>query len=226
MSFKQFTKELNGSRVEGEIIRTIIYSIITSAVILAGLYFLRLKTVPDLIPKYGIFIILAVLSYAIIIPTIRQVRAYKEFLCMSGMMIGMTSGMISGFLAGFYVGATNGMFVGIVFGMAVGMAIGIWLGSKCGVMGFLEGMMSGFMGGLMGAMTSVMLIADHLRASSIIVFVIGAIIMIALNYMIYLENKEKQHAPEDHLTTIIITFILTVVTTWIMVLGPRSALFQ
>lgn len=226
MSLKQFINELNGSRVEGELIRTIIYSILTSAIILIGLYFLRLRNVPDLIPKYGLYLGLAVLSYAIIIPTIRQVRAYKEFLCMSGMMIGMTSGMISGFLAGFYIGATNGMFIGSVFGMAVGIAIGIWLGSKCGVMGFLEGLMAGFMGGLMGAMTAVMLIADHLKASSIIVFIIGAVIMIALNYMIYLENKEKQHAPEDHLTTIIITFILTVVTTWLMVLGPRSALFQ
>jgi hypothetical protein len=148
MSFKQFMQELNGSRVEGELLKTIFYSLITSFIVIGALYFLRLKNVPDFIPKYGFYLFLAAISYALIVPAIRQVRAYKQFGCMSGMMIGMTTGMIAGFMAGYFIGATNGMFIGGVFGMVIGSAIGIWMGSCCGIMGFMEGLMAGFMGGL------------------------------------------------------------------------------
>ena len=53
-------------------------------------------------PKYGFFIFFSVLSYALVLPAVRQVKAYKEMPCMSGMMVGMTLGMVSGFLLGFY----------------------------------------------------------------------------------------------------------------------------
>ena len=94
-------------------------------------------------------------------------------------------------------------------------------------MGIMEGMMAGFMGGLMGAMTAFMLFNDNLRAASIIVFVISSVIMFGLNYMIYKETKESERQlREDHFFTIIITFVLIIATTWLMVFGPRSALFS
>ena len=226
MSFKQFTKELNGNRVEGEILKTVFYSLVTSFIVIGILYLLILKNVTNFIPKYGFYLFLAAISYALILPTVRQVRAYKHFNCMSGMMIGMTAGMVVGFMSGYFIGATNGMFIGGVFGMIVGSVLGVWTGSCCGVMGFMEGIMAGFMGGLMGAMTSVMLLNDNLKLATIIISIFTAIISISLNYMIFFEMKENERQKkEDHSMTIVITFVLIIVTTWLMVFGPRSALF-
>jgi hypothetical protein len=227
MSFKDFIKELNGNRVEGELIKTILYSLLTSFVLLGILYFFKLQYVENFIPKYGFFLFFAVLSYALIIPAIRQVRAYREFVCMTGMMIGMTIGMIAGFLAGFFLASTNGMFYGSVFGMSVGIILGVWNGKSCGVMGVMEGMTAGFMGGLMGAMTSIMMINDNLKAAGVVVFLISAVILLGLNYMIYFEMKSSERQKkEDQFFTVIISFMLTIITTWLMVFGPRSTLFQ
>src|SRR3989338_4093346 len=189
MTFQEFIKELNGDRVEGELIKTIFYSLITSFLILGLLYFFRFRYIEGFIEKQGYFLFFSALSYSLIIPMIRQVRAYKEFACMSGMMIGMTSGMVSGFLLGFLVASTNGMFVGSMFGILVGISLGIWNGKCCGIMGIMEGMMAGFMGGLMGAMTAFMLLNDNLILSMIIIFIISAIILFSLNFMIYKEMK-------------------------------------
>jgi len=226
MAFKEFIREINGNRVEGELIRTIFYSLFTSAILFAVLYYLKLRNIDNFTGRYGFFLLFSVLSYALIAGTIRQVRAYKEFPCMSGMMVGMTSGMVAGFLPGFYIASTNGMFIGSVFGMGIGIGLGIWLGKSSGVMGIMEGTMAGFMGGLMGAMTAIMLLNDNMRAMGVIVFLISATIMFGLNYMIFNETKrEERHKKEDHLFTIILTFVLIAVTTWLMVFGPRSALF-
>jgi hypothetical protein len=144
---------------------------------------------------------------------------------MSGMMVGMTMGMMVGFLGGYFIGATNGMFVGGVFGMLAGIVFGVWMGSCCGVMGYMEGIMAGFMGGWMGAMTSVMLLNDHLRLATILIFIVGAIILASLNYLIYLETRESErHRIEDPFVAVSISFVLTTVIAWIMVYGPRSAL--
>ncbi|MDO8467391.1 MAG: hypothetical protein Q7S56_00370 [Nanoarchaeota archaeon] len=226
MSFKEFVKELNGSRVEGELIKTILYSLLTSFGILAFYYFAGLNRIDNLIGKYGFFLFFSVLSYALIIPSVRQVRAYKYFGCMSGMMIGMTTGMIAGILSGYFVGATNGMFYGGVFGMAVGISFGIYNGKCCGVMGFMEGTMAGFMGGLMGAMTAIMMYNDNLKLGGIVVFLISGVIMLGLNYMIYSETYEKEREySESQVSTIFLSFILTTATAWIMLFGPRSVLF-
>ena len=227
MSTKEFFKELKGSRVEGELIKTVFVSLLTSIIVLAILYFTRLKNIDNFIPKYGFFLFFAILSYAIIMPSIKQVRAFKRFPCMTGMMIGMTIGMISGFLAGFYVGATNGMFWGSVFGMFVGISLGMWKGRCCGIMGTMEGLMAGFMGGLMGAMTAVMMINDSLKAAGVIIFLICGAILLGLNYMIYKETKSEERVfKEDNFLIVIISFLLTVLTVWLMVFGPRSVLFQ
>ncbi|MDP6845807.1 MAG: hypothetical protein QF460_02540 [Candidatus Nanoarchaeia archaeon] len=227
MSAKKFVKELKGKGVEGELIRTIFLSLITSFITLGLYYMYKLRYVDSFAPKYGFFLFFSILSYAILMPSIRQVRAYKGFTCMTGMMIGMTVGMMSGFLAGFYVGATNGMFWGSVFGMGVGISLGMWKGKCCGVMGLMEGLMAGFMGGLMGAMTAVMMYNDHLRASGIIVFLICGAILLGLSYMLYKEtmNEERVHT-EDHFVTIVLSFFLTIITIWMMVFGPKSVLLQ
>jgi len=226
MTFKEFTKELNGSRVEGELLKSILYSLLVSFGLFAILYIVTLRYIDNFIPKYGFYIFFAILSYAIIFPAIKQIRAYGRFACMSGMMIGMTAGMMSGFLSGFFIGATNGMFYGLVFGMAVGIFMGVWTGKSCGIMGIMEGLMGGFMAGAMGAMTSVMLLNDHLKFASVIIFVICAVIMFSLNYMIYLEMKEnKREVKESHWIVVLLSFILTGITIWLMVFGPRSALF-
>lgn len=226
MSWKEFRKELNGGRVEGELIRTALYSLLTSFIILGLLYYFRFRFIEDFMATKGYFLFFTALSYSIIIPTIRQVRAYKEFACMAGMMIGMTIGMIGGFLPGFFLASTNGMFVGSVFGMTLGIALGIWNGKCCGVMGVMEGMMSGFMGGLMGAMTAFMLLNDNLLASTVIVFLVSVAILISLNYVIYKEMRlEERKLKEDHLWTLVISFVLITLTTWLMVYGPRSGVF-
>lgn len=227
MSVREFAREMNGTRVEGELIKTVAYSLVSSLIVLGLLYYLRLRSMTAFIPTYGLYVGLAVVSYALIVPAVRQIRAYRQFTCMSGMMIGMTLGMIAGFLAGFFVGATNGMFVGGIFGMIVGIVFGTWMGGCCcGVMGFMEGIMAGFMGGLMGAMTAVMLLNDHVKLAAGIVFIVCAAILCSLNYMIYIEMKREQRKRhEGQGWTIALSVILTVVTTWIMVYGPRSGLF-
>lgn len=227
MSFNNFLKEINGNRVEGELLKTILYSLLTSFIVLGILYYFRLQHVPNFIPKYGFFLFFSALSYALIVPAVRQVRAYGKFSCMPGMMIGMTIGMISGFLPGFFIGSTNGMFYGSIVGIAIGIVLGVWNGMCCGVMGFMEGIMAGFMGGLMGAMTAVMMLNDNLKLAGITVFTISAIIMFGLNYMIYQEAKEKERElKEGNMFTIVASFVLTAFTAWMMVFGPRSFLFQ
>ncbi|MBI4116362.1 hypothetical protein HY449_01320 [Candidatus Pacearchaeota archaeon] len=227
MSLKKFAKELGNDRIEGELLKTIFISLFASFAILAFLYFFKLRYIENFIPKYGIFLFLSILSYALIIPSVKHVRAYREFACMSGMMIGMTIGTIAGFLSGFYIGATNGIFIGGVFGMSLGIFLGIWNGKCCGIMGVMEGIMAGFMGGLMGAMTSVMMLNDNLRIMAFIVFGLSGIILSGLNYMIYKETREMEvQGNDDAFFTIFWSLLLTAITTGIMVFGPRSALFS
>ena len=226
MTLKQFVKELNGNRVEGELIKTVFYSLITSFIFLAVLYSLKLQYVEDFLSKKAFHLFFAALSYALIVPAMKHVRAYKELPCMSGMMVGMTVGAIAGFLSAFHVTATNGMFVGSVFGMAVGIAFGTLTGKCCGIMGFMEGIMAGFMGGLMGAMAAFMLLNDNIKLASVITLIISAVIIFGLHYMLYKDTKENERGLyEGNFVTFLTTLILIAVTTGIIVFGPRSAIF-
>ncbi|VVB80451.1 Uncharacterised protein [uncultured archaeon] len=224
MSFSNFIKELNGDRVEGELLKTSLFSLVSSFAIFFLLYFLFLRGADS--GNKIFFIFMSILSYALILPAIRQVQAYKMMPCMSGMMIGMTIGMVAGFLPSYYLAATNGMFYGAVWGMILGIFFGYQNGKCCGVMGVMEGVMAGFMGGLMGSMTSIMLLNDHLIPMSIIVFVISAIIIFALNYMIYKEmrNEKRQHA-ENYVSIILWSIILTAITFFVILFGPRGGIF-
>jgi len=220
-------QSLNTREAEGEIVKTVFVSLTTSFLLLTLLYFIKLRYIEDFLPKYAFFLFFITLSYALILPALRHVRAYKEFPCMSGMMIGMTVGMIAGFLPGFYIAATNGMFWGAIVGIVIGISLGAWKGSCCGIMGFMEGTMAGFMGSLMGAMTAIMFYNDHLKASAIIIFLIAAVIMVGLHYMIYKETREIERRHKDsEFFVMFFSLILTSFTTWMMVFGPRSLLFQ
>ena len=208
MSFKEFLKYVNE---EENLFKTLFISLLTSFAVLALFYFAGLKNAEEFIPKYGLYLFLAILGYALILLSARHVRIYREFACMSGMMIGMTIGMIAGFLSGFYIGATNGMFWGSVFG----------------IMGVMEGIMAGFMGGLMGAMTSLMTLNDNVTYMGIITFIISGFILFGLNYMIYKETREIQDKKKESDFFIVFwSMLLTVITILLMVFGPRSALFQ
>ncbi len=225
---KAFLKEVqSGKGIEGKIIPNIFASLVTSFVILGFLYLAKFRFIEGFSSNYGFFLFFGVVIYALICGVLLQVRHFGIFPCMSGMMIGMTLGMISGFISGYIVAATNGMFVGSVFGMAFGIIVGIISGGRCcGVMGFLEGTMSGFMGGLMGAMTAFMLFNDHLRSATVIVSLVSAVILFALNYMLYIEGKQMEGKRINGLLfTIVFTFIATTVTTWLIVYGPRSGVF-
>ncbi len=224
MSFKEFSKYINE---EENLVKTIFISLFSSFVILGFFYILILRSIVDFVPKYGLFLFLLLLSYSFILPSVYHVRRYEEFACMSGMLIGMTIGMISGFLAGFYVASTNGIFWGSIFGMSVGIFFGVSNGKCCGIMGVIEGLLAGFMGGLMGAMTAFMLLNDNLRYMAIIVFVISAFALLGLNYMIYKETREiKDKKKENIFFTVFWSILLTTITLWLMVFGPRSVLFQ
>jgi len=227
MSLKKFIEELNGSRVEGELIKSVLYSLLTSALILGILYYFSFRNISGFMEDYGLFLFLAAASFAFIIPTVHHVRAYKEMNCMSGMMIGMTCGMIAGFLPGFYLAATNGMFYGGFFGVAIGMAFGIANGKCCGIMGIMEGIMAGFMGGLMGAMTAFMLLNDHLQAASFLVFGISVFLILGLHYMIFKETKDiERQRKENYWLTILLTIALTLITTMMAVYGPKGGIFS
>lgn len=209
------------------LLKTIFVSLITSFIVFGIIYLLKLRFIDNFIPKYGFFIFFSILSYAVIMPAIKQVRTHNDFPCMGGMMVGMTIGMISGFLPGFFIASTNGMFYGSVFGMIVGISLGVISGKCCGIMGIMEGMMAGFMGGLMGAMTSIMMFNDNLKAAGVIVFVISAVILTGLNFMIYRETKGSDKKPNgDEMFNIVLSFILTTLTIWLSVFGPRSILLQ
>jgi len=223
--FNEFTKWLFDK--DSKLLKSIFISLLASFITLGVLYYFKLRYIEDFIPKYGLYALLIILTYSIILPSMNYVRAYREFACMSGMMIGMTMGMIAGFLPGLYIGANNGMFWGSIFGMASGILFGAWNGKCCGIMGVMEGIMAGFMGGLMGAMTAVMMLNDNLKAASIIIFIISGSIMIGLNYMIYKETRQMEKKAEtDDAINIFLSIMLTGLSIWLMVFGPKSVLFQ
>lgn len=226
MTRKEYLKELSGIRVEGELIKSIFFSLVSSAIVIAILYFFNYKNIDNFLSNYFLYIFLASISIALFSAIIRQVRAYNQFACMSGMMIGMTCGMIGGFIFGLYVGANNGMFIGSIFGIFIGIIIGIWLGKCCGIMGVMEGIMAGFMGGLMGAMTAVMMINDNLKLAVIISSIISWTILILLSYMVYNEKKEhKREKKEDYSLIIFISILLIILFSYIIIYGPKSSLF-
>jgi len=228
-NFKQYVKNIRQrERIEGKIIRyaIAIFFILAALEILA--YYAFFQNIQNFFNSYGYYLIFLIISITIASISLLHIKIYGDkFSCMSGMMIGMTSGMISGFLIGMLVAATNGMFIGSVAGIFIGMVTGLTAGKCCGVMGIMEGTMAGFMGGLMGAMTTLMMLNDNLKLIIPIVVFICASILIGLDYMIYKEMKDSKTIIPDYTFLLLITatFIITIAITFLMILGPKSALF-
>ncbi len=231
VNFNHFLNELfSGNNIEKEVLLLFfnILIILTISEIVAYLGFFG--NVENFFDKIGYFLIYLILSVVALSSSVWHIKAYSsDFSCMSGMMIGMTIGMLSGFLIGAVIGATNGIFIGSVIGIIMGMSIGSWCGNCCGIMGILEGMMAGLMGGLMGPMTSLMLINDNLKLIFPVIFVASFLIIFGLDYMIFKETKSKDITnfyKYNKFNFITFCFVITMLLTFIMVYGPKSALFR
>ena len=227
MAFKEFAKELKGNRIEGELLKAIFYSLLTSFIFLAITYFFKFKYMDNFIYKYGYYLFFSALSIALIMPAVRQLNAYKEMACMSGMMVGMTIGMISGFLLGFFTSSTNGIFYGGFFGVLVGIFMGVWLGKCCGIMGIMEGMMAGLMGGTMGPMITLMMLSDNLVWFMPFYIIVNMIILLGLSYMLYEEVVENRtdikKQPVSFSVFALLSTFAVLVLIYIMLYAPKSA---
>ncbi|MBI4176599.1 MAG: hypothetical protein HY518_05315 [Candidatus Aenigmarchaeota archaeon] len=223
--------------VERRMLKIALLTLIILAVIELAAYYAFFINQPRFNARgYGAYIAYLVLAVTINGSALWHMRAYhRNVTCQTGMMIGMTNGMLSGFLMGAILGATNGMFVGAGYGMVVGMLFGAYSGRCCGIMGIMEGLMAGFMGGLMGAMTTFMLLNENVLLFFPLIFGASIIILSGLIYMIYkdvnhlIEGKEiNPREMKSYSFSIYVTFVflLTMITSWIIVYGPRSILFQ
>lgn len=195
-------------------------------------YFGFFYSVENFFSKYAPYIFYLIISVVTNGVVIWHIKAYqRNASCMSGMMIGMTTGMMSGFMFGAIVGATNGMFYGSIYGILIGILVGVWCGKCCGIMGIMEGLMAGLMAGLMGAMTSVMMLNDNLQIFMPFLIFICSVILIGLTYMVYKESKEEDIELEikegyNLLSFITISFIVTIITTFFMIYGPKSIIVR
>lgn len=180
--------------------------------------------------KYWSYIVYLTISVVFIGSAVWHIKHYRHmFDCSLGMMVGMTTGMMAGFMIGAIIGATNGMFVGSVAGMIFGMGIGAWCIRTCRIMPILEGLMAGLMSGLMGAMTTVMMVSDNI--TFFMPLLIGSCLLITggMSYMVYDESKDdrkniKSMDKYDMINYIAVMFIITIALTFLMVLGPKSAI--
>jgi len=153
-----------------------------------------------------------------------HVRAFGKQACNTGMMVGMGVGMVIGFFVGALLGASNGMFVGSLVGILVGMGLGAWAGYCCGNMGVLEGIMAGFMSGTMGSMISVMLYNDRQFEFLAIIWIVGAVLLAGLSYMLFKENGPYAKNPSFSLwKLLVLSIIATVLLDAIILFGPKSA---
>jgi hypothetical protein len=150
----------------------------------------------------------------------------REVSCMTGCMSGMTVGMVSGFTLGMVVGATNGMLVGSVYGLLIGMLFGSWVGRCCGLMGTMEGMMAGLMGGVMGAMTSLMLISENVFIFLGVLGAASALILAFLTKHMREEGRESggHYKPMDILSFFSLNLFILLLTTWLVIYGPKSVI--
>jgi predicted membrane protein len=194
------------------------------------LYFGHFRFIQNFDARYGLYTIYTIVAAVVIGMGIWHVKSYRHtFNCSMGMMAGMTVGMMAGFLLGAIVGATNGMFMGSVYGMVLGMFTGAWCARCCGIMSIMEGLMAGLMGGLMGAMTTVMMLNDNIVLFMPILVGSIVVIMTGMSVMIYKESSEyrnevKKKDKYEMLSYISLIFVLAMLTMFVMLYGPKSAL--
>jgi hypothetical protein len=213
--------------------RMLLMGAISAIVILAAMAMLYLgyfRAIPNFMPRYGSYLIYITVSVVAVGMGVWHIKAYRHtFNCSLGMMAGMTIGMIAGFLFGAIIGATNGIFMGSVYGMFLGMFIGAWCTRSCGIMSIMEGLMAGLMGGLMGAMTTVMMLNDNLLL--FMPLLVGSIAMITAGMVVMIYKESSEHHDKipktdmyDGFSFVSLLFILTILTTFVMIYGPKSAL--
>ena len=223
-------KENKKFQEEKQIVKVGLIAFIIIAAAMGMLYLGYFKSIHNFGVKYGLYSLYTSIAVTVIGIGIWHIKSYRHtFTCSMGMMVGMTIGMMSGFLLGAIIGATNGMFMGSVYGIFIGMFIGAWSACNCGIMSIMEGLMAGLMGGLMGAMTTVMMINDNLAIFIPILIGSIVIIMIGMSVMIYKESVEhRDNIPKkdkfEMFSYVSLLFILAMLTTFIMVYGPKSAL--
>lgn len=170
------------------------------------------------------WLLLGSIGIAMGVGSIAHIRSFGKQTCQTGMMAGMGIGMMLGFLAGALFGATSGMFVGSVLGIVVGMVIGAWAGTCCGNMGVLEGLMAGLMAGTMGAMLSVMMVFDHQLEFLVILWIVCAIILGGLSYMLFKENGPVSSELSVNPWPLVgIGVVLTILLQLIIFFGPKTA---
>jgi hypothetical protein len=215
--------------LEKQVMTVGLFSCMLASVAIFALYFGIFQTASN-VSRFWPYLVYTIISVTIIGMGIWHIKIYRRtFTCSTGMMAGMTIGMLAGFLFGGIIGATNGIFMGSVFGMSVGMFTGAWCTRSCGIMSIMEGLMAGLMGGIMGAMTTMMMISDNIALfMPILVGAIG-MIMGGMSVMIYKESADnrkdiKRGSGYEMFTYVFLLFILAVVTSFIMVFGPKSAL--
>lgn len=195
-------------------------------------YFGFFENTPNFLEKFGLLLFYLQVGLVANSAAIWHLKAYSNVSCQTGMMIGMTTGMLSGFLVGLIVGISNGMFVGAVAGSLIGIFVGSWAGKCCGIMGILEGQMAGFMAGPMGAMTSIMMVNDNYLLYIPLALFFEIIILGGIMYLVYQENEgqqlniAKRTAKGDFFAFLAVNFVVLLVLAWLMVFGPKSALFQ
>ncbi len=215
--------------VEKQMIKVGLIAFAVIAIAMIILYFGYFKSIPG-IAKYGIYMAYTAISVTVIGIGVWHIKSYREtFNCSMGMMTGMTIGMMTGFLLGAIIGVTNGLFMGSVYGMFLGMFIGAWCTRNCGIMSVMEGLMAGLMGGLMGAMTTVMMLNDNLALFMPILIGSIVMIMIGMSVMIYRECEEHHGKIQkkdryEMFLYVSMLFALAILTTFIMIYGPKSAL--
>ncbi|MDD5340422.1 MAG: hypothetical protein PHV13_04185 [Candidatus ainarchaeum sp.] len=167
--------------------------------------------------------LLAIGSSVAMVCSCAHALCYRQAMaCMHGMMAGMTLGMAAGFMVGALLGATNGMFMGSVAGMAAGIGLGTSLGRCTGVMGAMEGVMAGLMSGVMGAMTSVMMLNDHLVGFLFLLFVLCALVLGSLGYMLYRENGAAPPSAVKFHEFLAASMILSVLMVAVIIWGPKG----
>lgn len=197
---------------------------------MAMLYLGYFKAIPNFASHYGMYMVYIAVSATIIGIGMWHTKAYRHtFTCSTAMMTGMTIGMMAGFLLGAIIGATNGFFMGAVYGMFLGMFTGAWCTRTCGIMSIMEGLMAGLMGGIMGSMTTFMMLNDNL--SIFMPLLVGSITLImgGLSVMIYKESSEHHGTIQkrdkfEMFSYVSLLFVLSMLTTFLMVYGPKSAL--
>ena len=190
-----------------------------------------LRNIPGFLGRYAWWIFYLNISVATLGMSIHYMMTHKSKApCMTGMMIGMTIGMQIGMMLGAVVGATNGYFSGAMVGMILGSIGGVLAGfiSKS-TMSWLQGLMSGIMGGTMGPMVTVMIFTDNITIFMPFYMLLNVILLFGFMKMYHeelvVDNKELVKKEIGFVTYLSASIIVTFLLLFIMVYGPKSALF-